>query len=85
MALQAGQRAGLLVNSETDQIARLEAGYVQEISRRIEAEGPRDRVDFGPARCGQSAGCRIDGERGDAVMPSVSNIKMGARRVNLDL
>ncbi len=50
--LQAGQRTGSLINIESNQVTRLEAGGVQEMPRWINTEGTRDWIDLGPP-CGR--------------------------------
>jgi len=74
VGLQTGQGAGLLIDTEGGHITCFEAGHVQEMPCRIEAEGARDRFDFGPAGGGQGAGVLIDGERGDGVVTPVGNV-----------
>ena len=85
MCLQAVQRAGLLVDSEADDISGFQAGHVQEISRGVQAESPRYWIDLGPAGDGQQASVPVYGERGDGVMSPVAYVQVCSCRVHLDL
>ena len=62
VGLQTGQRAGLLINTEANQVGRKLASGVQEMPGRIEAEGTRDWIDLGPARGAQRTSCLVDGK-----------------------